>query len=334
MGSRQVRALDEVVDGPPVPTRAATRGAAGADRGLRRFLLIGSAALLALLLGVGALYYVDQRTPRVPSIVQQQIGRAEEAVRADPNDVNARLTLGVMYHEAGRLDEALTQLDEVLRVAPDNPDAHMAKGAVFMERGDLLGASAEYTTVSRSFGEGEFAGADTRLQASLYWLGVIALRQNQPQEALTRLDQALRINPTDSDALVVYGQALGRLGRHEDAVAAERRALTFVPYGWCDPYQQMRDSFAALGRPDQASWAEAMTGTCRADKSEAVQRLTSLVETSAGVDAMLGLGQIAQMAGAQDSAIEWYSRALERDPQNIAAMGALSDLGATPPARK
>lgn len=308
--------------------------AAPSERGVRRFLIVGSLVLVAMLAGFGGLYFFDQRTPQVPSIVQQQIGRAEAAVRDDPNNVTARLTLGVMYHEAGRLDEAIAQLDEVLTVDPDNPDAHMAKGAVLMDRGDLLGASAEYQAVAASFGEGEFAGADTRLQSSQYWLGVIALKQNQPQQALTWLDKALLINPTDSDALESYGQALGRLGRHEEAIAAERKALTFVPFGWCDPYQQMRESYAALGRPDQASWAEAMSGTCRADKAESVKQLTALVDTPAGVDAMLGLAGIARLAGAQDSAIEWYTKALERDPMNITAMGALADLGATPPARK
>ena len=300
------------------------------DRALGRFLRIGPLGLVVAVVAFGLFYWFDQRTPQVPSIVAQQIGRAETAVREDPNNVPARITLAVMYHEAGRLDEAVTQLDEVLKVDEANADARMAKGRVLMDKGDLLGASAEFRTVSESFGDGEFAGADTRLQSSLYWLGVIALKQDQPQQALDQVARALVINPTDSDALLVHGQAQAKLGEHQAAIDAYRKALTFVPVDWCEPYTSMQESFGALGQPEQATWAETMATTCTGDRMAARERLAELADGPAGVDAMLSLGLMAEQDNEKALAVEWYRKVLERDARNIGAISALAGLGVGP----
>ena len=45
----------------------------------------------------------------------------------------------------------------------------------------------------------------------------------------------------------MYGQALAQLGDHDAAIERFRRALTFVPVDWCEPYQAMQASLTALG---------------------------------------------------------------------------------------
>lgn len=315
--------LEPVVthDMPPAPP---------SDRALSGFLRFGPIVLVLAVVAFGIFYWFDQRTPQVPTIVAQQIGRAETAVRENPNNVPARLMLAVLYHESGRLDDAITQLDEVLKVDGTNADARMERGRVLMDKGDLLGATSEFKQVAESFGDGEFAGADTRLQASHYWLGVIALQQDQPQQALDQIDRALVINPTDSDALFVKGQALARLGDHAAALENHRAALTFVPVDWCEPYEAMKGSFDALAQPDRAAWAAAMASTCGGDRAQVRTQLTALVDGPAGVDALLSLGQLAAQDNQKDAAVGWYRKALERDARNITAIGALAGLGVGP----
>lgn len=304
------------------------------DRALGNFLKIGSIALVAVIVAFGLFYWFDQRTPKVPSMVEQQIGQAETAVRENPNNVPARLRLGILYHEQGRSAEGVTQIDEVLKVAPDDADAHMAKGRILLDMGNLLGATAEFKTVSESFGDGEFAHQDVRLQASLYWLGSIALKQDQPAQAKVVLGKALTIDPTDSDAQLLYGQALAKEGDHAAAIDSFRKSLLFVPTGWCEPYTEMASSFTALGQPEQASYAQTMATTCDGDVTAAKTALTALVDGPAGVDAMLGLARLAEMQSDKDGAIDWYRKALERDPSNIGAMGGLSNLGVAPDPHK
>lgn len=318
----------------PVVEHEAPDTAVRSDRALGGFLKVGPIVLVLAIVAFGLFYWFDQRTPQVPSMVEQQIGQAEVAVRESPNNVPARLRLGILYHEQGRSVEGLAQLDEVLKVAPDNADAHMAKGRILLDTGDLLGATAEFKTVSDSFGDGEFAHQDVRLQSSLYWLGVIALKQDQPAQAKDMVGRALTIDPTDSDSLLLLGQATAKEGDHAAAIESFRKALTFVPTGWCEPYAEMATSYAALGQSEQASYGEAMASTCGGDRATATQKLTALVDGPAGTDALLGLGSLAELDGDKEAAIGWYRKALERDPRNITAMSGLSNLGVAPEPEK
>lgn len=309
-------------------------GAGRSDRALDGFLKFGPIVLVLAIVAFGLFYWFDQRTPKVPSMVEQQIGQAEQAVRESPNNVPARLRLGILYHEEGRSAEGLTQLDEVLKVDPGNADAHMAKGRIMLDMGDLLGSTAAFKTVVESFGDGEFAHQDMRLQASLYWLGSIALQQDQPAQARDWLARALRIEPTDSDSLYLYGKALAKEGDHAAAIDSFRKSLQFVPTGWCEPYADIAASYTALGQPEQAQYGEAMGTACDGDRGAAKEALSGLVDGPAGVDAMIGLAKIAELDSDKDAAIDWYRKALERDPQSIAAMGGLANLGVEPEPKK
>lgn len=301
------------------------------DRLLGLFLRIGVVVLVLAIGGFAFLYLKDQRITVAPSIVDQQIARAEAAVRENPNDVAARITLATMYQEAKRWDESIAQFDEVLKVSDDNQDGRMGKGYTLMTKGDLDAAIAEYTKVTEARRSGEFAGADTRLQAAYYYLGVIALKQGKPVPALEKLTLALQITPTDSDALYQYGLAQAELGKHAEAIVTFKKALTFVPTGWCDPYTQLQASYSALGQPEEASYADAMNLYCQHKVDQAKQQLNGLVEGPAAVDALLGLGLIAQIENDDKGAVAWYQKVLVKDPKNITAMSNLAALGVTPP---
>jgi tetratricopeptide (TPR) repeat protein len=312
------------------PAQAQAPAAERADRALGRFLKVGVVVLALALAGVGVLYFLDQRAPAAPSIVDQQIARAEDAVRQAPNNVPARLALGVLYQDKNRPDDALAQYGEILKVAPGNTDARLGKGYILLQRGDLAGATTEYVAITGTNRTGEFAGADTRLEAAYYYLGLIAVKQQQPAKALDQLGLALRISPTDSDALYQVALAQAQLNKHTAAITTLRKALTFVPTGWCTPYEQMASSFTALGQPEEAGYAEAMNLYCSHKPTEAKTQLDGLADGPAGLDAMLGLGLIAQVDKDTDTAIAWYRKALAKDPKNITAMSGLAALGVAP----
>ena len=311
------------VAGAPAPARS--------DR-LGGFLKVGPIVLVLAIVAFGLFYWFDQRTPKAPSIVTTQIGAAEQAIRDQPNNVQARLDLGLLYHHANRLDEAITQYDQVLTVAPGHLDAHMGKGAVLQSKGDLLGATAEYAAVTTANKGREFSAVDTRLQAAYYQLGVIALQQSNGEAALGHLENALRISPTDSDALFQAARAMRLLGQNDEAVVTLRKALTFVPTEWCEPYQELKGAYEGIGKAPAASWADAMNTFCTGDSATAKQQLETLAGGDAGPDAMLGLGLIAQTEKDDAGATAWYRKVLERDPGNMAAIAALAGMGVGPDA--
>ena len=294
------------------------------------FLKFGPIVLVLAIVAFGLFYWFDQRTPQVPSIMTQQVAKAEEAVRDDPNSVPARLALGAMYDYAGRADDAIAQYDEVLKVDAGNKDALLGKGTVLVGKGDLDEAAAVFNTITEADRGGEFAGVDKRLEAAYHQLGLIGLARQEPEKALEEFGHALAINPTDADTLYQSAVALGQLGRHDEAIATVQRALTFVPTEWCEPYQQLASSYTALGQPEKASYAGAMSTGCAGDTTTARAQLEGLVDGPAGAEAAVGLGGMAEVDGDIDAAVGWYRKALEIDPQNMAAMTGLAGLGVAP----
>lgn len=306
--------------------------ATGTDRATTLFLRIGAAVLAVGIVAFGLLYYKDQHVPSAPSLVERQIALTEAAVRKAPNDLNARLQLGQVYGEAKRYDAALAQFDQVLKVAPGNKDALLGKGFALMTRGDLDKAAVPLTSITKATRKGEFAGADSQLASAYYYLGVIAVKQHKPDEAVAQLGHALKIEPTDSDAMYQVGLAQLQKGAEVDAIATFRNALRFVPTGWCEPYQQMQTAYTAMKQPALATYASAMAGFCGGKADEAKTRLTALTAGPAAVDAMLGLGLIAEAQNEKATATDWYRKALAKDPKNISAISSLATLGVQPKA--
>lgn len=300
------------------------------DRLLTLFLRVGVAILIVGLVGVGYVYYKDQYVAPAPSMLQQQISLSEAAVRKAPNSVDARLQLGLVYQQAKRYDDAVLQFDQVLKVAPDIKEALVAKGFALMEKGDLAKASVPLTKVIEANRDGEFASSDSNIGAAYYYLGMIALKQGKPDVAIDQLRHSLNISPTDSDAMYQIGLAQLQKGKAADAVATFKSALRFVPTGWCEPYQQMQKAYTSMKKPELASYASAMAGFCGKRVAEAKTQLTALTAGPAAVDAMLGLGLIAETENDAKGAAAWYEKALAKDPKNMAAISSLSSLGVTP----
>jgi tetratricopeptide (TPR) repeat protein len=303
---------------------------APSDRGTALLLRIGAAVLAVGLVAFGLLYYKDQHVTQVPSLVERQISVTEAAVRKNPDDLQARLQLGTVYEQATRYGDAITQFDQVLKAAPGNKDALLGKGFALMTKGDLAKAVAPLTQIIKATRTGEFAGADSQLATAYYYLGVIAVKQRQPDEALTQLSHALKIEPTDSDAMYQVGLAQLLDGKQLEAVATFRSALRFVPTGWCEPYQQMQVAYTSLKKPELAGYAAGMAGFCGNKVDQAKTQLTALTAGPAAVDAMLGLGLIAETQHDTKAAASWYQQALAKDPKNMTAISSLSGLGVEP----
>jgi Tfp pilus assembly protein PilF len=69
---------------------------------------------------------------------------------------------------------------------------------------------------------------------------------------------------------------------------------------------------------------------CSHEPAQAKTQLEGLADGPAGLDAMLGLGLIAQVDKDTNTAISWYRKALAKDPRNITAMSGLAALGVAP----
>lgn len=300
------------------------------DRALRIAVRVAVGVLVLGSVAFGTTYYFGQRTDGGPTLVQRQVSAAEQQVRAKPNNLSARLALAQAYQAAKRPGDAVSQYDEILKAVPDSRAALLGKASVLLGKDDLSGASALYRKVTGMSVKGEFAGADPQLQEAHYFLALIDSKQGKAQEAITEAQASLKIEPTDSDAWYVLGSAQILAGQAQQGVISLRRALMFVPTGWCDPYVELGKAFQKLNKPEEVEYAGAMVDFCQKRTGQAQQRLQKLVSGPAAVDAELGLGTIAETGGRTDEAISWYRKAITADPTNPTAIQTLSRLGIAP----
>jgi predicted Zn-dependent protease with MMP-like domain/Tfp pilus assembly protein PilF len=154
--------------------------------------------------------------------VEDALARADAARDALPRFVPALHWRATALAELGRLDEARDAYEEALRTGSDDVDL-LAGAADFyvnrspdphgdrewLERGlDLARRGAKLARKER----------DDEMAAELTLLEGIALSQlGSAEEALPRLDSALKARPDDVDAMLERGFALFELSRLDDA---------------------------------------------------------------------------------------------------------------------
>jgi tetratricopeptide (TPR) repeat protein len=299
------------------------------EKTLSRLTRWSAAGLAVLVAAFAAVYVIGQRVDAGPTLSERQISAAEEAVRAAPQKVELRLQLAATYADAGRTDDALAQYAEVLTAVPGSKAAQMGKGSLLMKTGDLTAAAAAFRTVTAGSTKAEFSQIDPQLEAAHYFLGSIATTQGDLATAATELRAALAMDSTDADAWYLLGDVETRNGNPKTAVTDLRKALAFVPTGWCEPYAGLEAAYQKLADANAAEYAGAMVDFCQKNPAQATTRLEALTTGPVALDALLGLGLIAETSADRTAAVGWYQKALKADPGNAAATTAISRLTGT-----
>jgi tetratricopeptide (TPR) repeat protein len=297
------------------------------ERTLDRLIRIG---LVVIAIGVAVEvsdYFLDWRGGE-ESLLERQIGSAEDAVREQPNETGLRLRLAEIYRVADRPDSALDQYEEVLELEENQSTALLGRGEVLAEEGEHAEAASSFKKVIGTAGGAEFAGVDPQLEAAYYGLGSALLEQDQAKKAMNAARQAVKVEPTDADAWYLLGAAAVEAGVPRLAVKALRQAVLFVPIGWCEPYERLSDAYGDLKRKPYVEYATAMVELCEERPDDATRRLRPLASGPAAVDAMLGLGMAAEAESNRAGATRWYRRVLAADAGNFNARSNLSRLAA------
>ncbi len=305
---------------------------APSDRTLNR-MVIG--AILILVIGIPlviVLYVADRWVDPGPALVNRQVQTLETAVKADPNNVNVRLQLVGAYIADNRDADALTQLNQVLGIQSNNKSALLARGDLYNRRHDLEPARKDYQAIVDMMKDQEFAAEDREYGSALFGLAQVAIAANKPADAIAPLTTAAQMDGANADVLNLLGVAYLATGDAEKAIPNLRRAIAFVPTGWCEPYQSLSEAYGKQGNADEAAWATAMVDFCQKQPDKAKQALTALVGGPAAADAYLGLGMVAEQQGDRAGAATAYQKVLDRDPSNFNAQAGLSRATEASPA--
>lgn len=270
-------------------------------------------ALVAVLLLVLFVGRGDEQSGR--SSLDLVLEELEERVRAEPQDLDARLAVAVAYLERGLVDNAISQFEQALTLEPENQTALIGLGQAHLAVGDLEAAEAPLRRVIELNADNEFRYTLEQLEGVHYDLASIELERGRFAEAREQLLEALKINGTDADAWRMLGSAEEQSGELGAAVSAYRRAVRLVP-DYIDVYRDLERVYESMGLEGHRLYAEGMVWLVEGAVAEAIDPLERAVAAAPEhAEAHEGLGIAYEMAGRPQDALASYRTALQLDPE-------------------
>ncbi|MEO8256519.1 MAG: tetratricopeptide repeat protein [Acidobacteriota bacterium] len=152
--------------------------------------------------------------------ISDAVAQLNEALRLQPDDVEARSNLGIAFQLQGRLGDAMSELREAARLKPDDDRVQVNLGNVMQAGGGVDAAAAAYRRAIALNPE----NADAHFN-----LALILGPRGQLAEAIAHLRRALVINPQKADVHRNLGLALSLHGETDEAIEELQEALRLQP---------------------------------------------------------------------------------------------------------
>jgi tetratricopeptide (TPR) repeat protein len=148
--------------------------------------------------------------------VADAIAPLQRAVALAPGDAEHAYNLGLALRLSGDLDLAETQFRRAVELDAMHALARRALGLVLRQKGDLAGAADQ---LRRSVAQrpGDAMGH--------HLLGTVLQKMSASEAAIEAYQQAVRLDPTLTEARVNLAQALARAGRSSEARAEQQEVL-------------------------------------------------------------------------------------------------------------
>lgn len=177
----------------------------------------------------------------------------EPWVRENPEAVNSRYALGVLYQRTGRMEEAIETLEEVLAQGRADKDVHYNLALAYRRVGNAE-AAARHTERFQELQREEAARFDRgnaafRLRTEIE----SALEAGEPERALSLLDDLVGAGTIDSGDMALRAHALAASGRPAEALASWESYLQERPAD-AEALCRAAALAAALERGERAAW--------------------------------------------------------------------------------
>lgn len=228
---------------------------------------------------------------------------AEEAYRRlmarDPGCHEALQGLGLVMHQRGRDDLAVSMITQALDLCPERSDYHYHLAEILRATGRAGEAIDAYRAAIER--------ADNRAD---YFSGLASalMEQGSNTDAIRAYCRALQLAPDDAEIHNDLGNALADAGDADAAVEHLRRAVALVS-GYADAHHNLAVALKASGDVDQA--------TVHA------RRACELAPGRA--EPLVCLGQLLERSGSRSGAIECYREAEKRGGDNAVLLVTIAD---------
>lgn len=156
----------------------------------------------------------------VASVRELAVRRAQDAVAAAPNDLQAHLDLGFAYQQAGSYQQALAEYDSVLKTDKRNTAALYNEGVIQQQLGDPRHAEQLFLEVL-DISKTHALAAKT--------LGELYKGRGDAAAVIKVVKPAAEARPDMADLQYLLGWAYERRGDLKAAERSYRDALKYVP---------------------------------------------------------------------------------------------------------
>ena len=144
----------------------------------------------------------------IPLTPLEVLAQARQALHAEPDAQEPRLTLGRTLFQLGDTDGAIDEYRTALRFHPTVAQAHLDLGTALMAKQDWRSAMTELQEAAR---------LDPTLVQAHYSMGTIHYTRGNIQSAIKAYQEALRLKPDFAEAHYRLGLVLKMAGRDKDA---------------------------------------------------------------------------------------------------------------------
>lgn len=146
----------------------------------------------------------------------QALSAYDEAIKLNPNYVEAYISRGIVKSTLGEPDEAIIDYSEALRLKPDLVDAYINRGNAKRALGKHRDAILDYNEAIR---------LNPNSAAAYTHRGVSKNELEDHQEAIADHNKAISLQPNFVDAYINRGAAKRALGQYEEARADMNKAM-------------------------------------------------------------------------------------------------------------
>ncbi len=157
-----------------------------------------------------------------------------QALKINPNYVDAKVFAATIDLEAERIQSAQTQIDEALRINPNSLDAHSLRAALYWQQNRQADYESEVKTV---------LGINPRYGTLYEVLAHFATQTRRYDESVAFLREGLKLSPRLWSSHLALGMGLLRQGNFEEGRATLEKAFEGDPFNvWAKNTLDLLDS--------------------------------------------------------------------------------------------
>ena len=170
--------------------------------------------------GLGRAFWQRYRDTRDMSFLEQAKTASGHALELDSDSATARVTLAMIYTEAGRLDVAGEELKKALALNSQSADSYAALAELYQKEGRTAAMEPTFQKA---------VDLDPRQWRYLNQLGLYYFSVGKNAEAARQFQQALKLSADNPRAWNNLGLAYRRLNRLPEAQTAYEKSLALEP---------------------------------------------------------------------------------------------------------